>query len=217
MADNRVFSYITLTELYILLAAAGVDRWYGPGLENVETTRKFNRVMADMYHKEMIDWDGDAAMIRKDISTAIEAIKNAKGCILIGKQSGEQGLSYIYAYGERITELYISQRDENRVRMTEMSFDEWIRQLEEDNYYPELIIDEPEVTIADLESREADVCSVMELRDMLTGDIQAQIHVVDNGTYGVIYLTCEDAQDIHICSHDEYEQLLRNWTEGRPV
>lgn len=212
MADGREYIYLNETELTAMLAAVGVPAWYGPAAENavrIQTREDVNRILAELYLKEVLDWDEENAVISGMAGDAVGIIKNADVCILTGQQH-EQELEYIYPSDGRLVQIAVSLREEKKLRLTVLSFEEWMEKLEEKTFFPEII-----GSIQADDSIHSDAaCSVMELRSTLTGEIISQIHIIDQGAYGTIYLTSPDVQRTYICSRDHYERILREWTEA---
>lgn len=211
MAD-REFIYLKSREFLTLLNGAGVARWYGPQIPDdgaVENSRDMNRILAGLYQKNVLEWDGGDAVITGETDAVIKVIRAADVCILACRKDGGSDLSYFYPAGDEVACINVSERDADTLRIAAMSFAEWIRQLEEEGYFPEQIC--PASGRPEPVSDEAD--AVMELHDMKTGEILKQIHILDNGGYGIMFLTEPDRRDLSVCSRAEYERILKQWTE----
>lgn len=214
MEDSIVYTYLKEIELNALLVAAGVCRWYGPGSEAPDTLddrEDLHRIMAELYRKGVLDWDGDAAVISEPAGTVIRTIRDSKACILTGTHDGESGLTYVYISRDTTVQLMASSNDGELLKAAVMQFREWIDQLEETGFFPGTIGETPEMP--DTEPR--DICSVMELRDMNSGRLMQQLHAEDKGTYGILYLTEGIRQNAYLSTRSEYERIIRDWAEAR--
>ena len=212
MEDNTMYTYLKEIELNALLCAAGVERWYGPGSDSTDTLKDredLHRIMAELYRKGVLDWEDKTALITDPAGSIVRTIRDSAVCILTGTRDNESGLSYVYVAGDTAAQIMTSDNDEDMLKAAVMTFDGWLDRLEE-GFFPELIGDAPEMP----DTEPGEVYSVMEVRDMRSGELKGQLHAEDRGTYGMLYLSAGGRQDAFLCVRDEYEKIIRDWTEA---
>lgn len=214
MGNDIVYTYLKETELNALLNAAGVSSWYGPGFEDrgrLESREDMHRLMTELYRKGALDWEKDTAVITGQAGDLVRIIRDSKICILTGEKDDGSGLTYVYIAGGMTAQIRASNNDEDMLKTAVMPFDDWLDRLKEEGFFPEMIGTAPDLP----DTEEGEIRSVMELHDMRTGELMGQLHAEDKGTYGMIHLTSAGRQNTFMCLRDEYERIIRDWTEGR--
>lgn len=218
MAGSSEYIYLSEIELQVLLASCGLDHWYGPVMDSpveLDNEDDLNRIIADMYRKDAIEWDGRGnAEISGIAGKAVEMIAAADTCIICYPGGADPEPFYAYPHDRMIASLDVSRNDINSVRLGIMPAVEWIDDLEEKGFFPEIIDDAPErITGGNLNEAMNDN-SFIELRGNPDGTLLDRIITGDMGTYSILYHGIDEKAEMMLCTRDEYGGILFSWTEG---
>jgi hypothetical protein len=205
--------YLSELEFCVLMTAGGRKIWYGPnsgGEEMIASTEDLNRIMADLYQKGYLDWEGSRAVIADSVAPVFRGLQNAEHCILTGRAAPNEEITYYYlSPEEEVVQLTVSPRQKRTICLMKISRQDWVRWLEDADFFPEMCVDNPEFLSLDTE----EVHSFMELHSASDGELLEQVLVVDEGPYGILVLRREGREQHCLCTPEEYTAILNSWME----
>lgn len=154
--------YIRDTELKMLLAGCGVRRWYG--LQSADETEPSGKclteAMAALYKKEYIDWTRDRKVrIREPLRQMIKTMAEALSCVLIRRKEKDYSMKCCYLSGDSVVMAERSQREEETLRLTMFTSQEWTEWLWKEGVFPE---EEPFLKESPLPEDAEDLCPYRE-------------------------------------------------------
>lgn len=135
--------YIKDTELKMLLAGCGVRRWYGLRFtdEGDPSEKTLTEALASLYKKEYIEWRGDGTVqICETLRQMIKTMAEAGSCVLIRRKERAYSVKCCYLSGDCVVMAERSQREEETLRLTLFTRQEWMEWLWKEEVFPE---DEP--------------------------------------------------------------------------
>ncbi len=218
-------------EFYVILAALGVRRWYGFGIEDAEmpeTCEDVNRLIADLYQNEVISFDKAELTLSGGYSEAFDVLKSAEKCIcaVSGREHGSTVLSYGKGDTVVVTERDRANRDLIRFSMIRSSA--WpgmiLRETVEVDRIASgkaMVSDDEVRTLADrkMTAGEAasfpDVLGVYDIMDIRNGRTDERLTIREKGIlqYMVLERACSDDIMIMEGGLSEAVRFLGRWKE----
>ena len=212
METSITYEYLTALEFYVLMAAAGRNKWYGPVLEQknlISSQEDLNRVLTSLYQKGDLDWENKTAILPEKLKTAFANLKKARTCIVLTRPEGTEYTVYVYPAGDNITEISVSSHDQDSFRITDMTMTEWLGELQGEELFSDPI-EKPTDSISQKQSVK-DAAAILELHDVMSGKLKQSLTVVDKGLYSVLVLENGAKQTVSLCTKEEFEKILRSW------
>lgn len=201
-------------ELTLLLAAAGIGRWYGIDTGNtseLESDGVFNRNLASLYQKHIVDWQDGKAHIAAPYRHFLHVIRSSSICIT-AESPGRPGYvkgSYFNMGNVVIIERRTAACDE--IEVSVRKYDDWLKDLEEDGMIPETagIPEADELMYIDKE-----LISHFELRSEPGGGLLETMDIYEKGVYGIIERKKNDETFRGYFTKDRFIAVLKSWTGG---
>lgn len=206
--------YFLEAEWKLLLASAGITRWYGLCSENpgyVPDEAECNRILANLYQKDIIDWEDGGIAINRPFSKFFSTLRGSRECITI-KGKGEIPVRCCYIGETDVVVTEKSQRERDMLCAFCMAKDEFVCfVLEYAEIYPEGICREEEGT--DFLSGEPEL--TLELRSSTDGKEKERLMLQEHGLQ--TYLIWEKGGEAgQLCFRRSLlEQYIKGWLNGK--
>jgi hypothetical protein len=205
---------LTNEEFLTMLAASGIDSWYGTDLEEerkaLESDRAYNKCLASLYKKELIDWKNDKAVISEACKPIFMLLKESKMAIVVSTADraayvtsfylGEDNLVSVESRNASAGELEIGMHDKK----------EWVTDLMDSIYLPTSSVAAAAEEIDDLSIAPGDYYCKFDLIKLPSGDLVESMKVADSGVYSII----ETSNGRENYSADRVAEMLRLWSGG---
>ena len=207
MEETREYYYLNRKEFSILLAAAGIAKWYGPlkdgNEETISDQEDLNRVVADLYLKGILDWKNEVAVVSGYFLRILQILGCSTRCIIRNKTDDPEDKSYMYPCGDEAVEISVSRNDADVLRIALMRISEWIADLTEDNFFPNGFGDVPDT----LPDKQGDEYSIVEMHDTETGKLIHRLSAEDKGVYSLLFYENKTI----VCEQKAYEEIINSW------
>ena len=136
----REITILNNDEFLLLLAASGLERWYGVELSEqraaLTDARAFNAALATLYQKGVIEWSEDKAEIAMAYRDMFRTLRDATRCILIKTASRPGYIKGSYCSGGMVTNVEGGATTGSEVELSLQRMDEWIGELKLSGYLP---------------------------------------------------------------------------------
>ncbi len=211
----REITILKNDEFRMLLAAAGIDEWYGIDLDEAGQSlgdeRSFNEILAALYQKHIISWGEEKAHIDDRYRPLMRVLKDASVCVTAVTvfRPGYIKGSYFSRGNAVVIERRTASSDELEISM--LPFSEWADELEAEGYCPQTLSPEEDDDTAD--SGE-ELISEFELRSLPGGVLKQTIRLYECGLYGMIEMDDGSGKIREPFSRDMLTELLKEWTGG---
>lgn len=119
--ENNESYIIRGEELELLLAGAHMDSWYGiPVTDSPDpkemTREKINAILAGLYQKEYISWEGDQVLVLEPVRSLVRIISRAPQCLRVDRKDPEAPVMMVYILKDRAAVLEESLWDDRAYR-----------------------------------------------------------------------------------------------------
>lgn len=208
-------------EFLLMLAAAGMDQWYGvqAGTDDTSpmTNEEFNRREASLYRGNFIDWIGDKARISDEFKHMFSILSGAKYCIRSARGDRLLALTAQYCLDGDVAVVERNFNGTDEVKITVMTSDEWIEDLRAAGYFHPSILQEEDgkevlTPVWEADPDGAEIISIFERRRMPTGKLVETVKYIECGLYAYIEVSSENETTREACNEKMMEEILRNWT-----
>lgn len=181
--------YIKIREMYLLLAGLDIPCIYGiaSDKEGIPERKEINRVLVEMYQKQIIDWEEDCIVIKQPYTDMIDILSTCQRCIVIKGLSEKLPVYCCYLAQEAVVMTERSQREEGMLCISYMSYEEWL-----------LCIGECLETEG--KNIEESIKIILEVRDSRNGTDYGKITIIEQGLQTIIIE--ENAQQEERCLYD---------------
>lgn len=201
-------------EFMLLLAAAGIDSWYGIDIgeaTKLESDREFNKTLAVLYRKNIIDWDNEKAILSGPYRHMMSVLKNSAVCVTIRSETRPGYVQGCYFYDEDVVTVDRRTASSDEIELSLHRYQDWLRSLTDDGIIPETSelsgIDE----MADVEPEPV---SSFELRSMPEGDLNETAEIISKGLYGLLERTVKGKTDTEYFTEEAFINMMRDWIGG---
>lgn len=127
--------YLKEMELKLLLAGLGLKEWYGLFSDEAgtgEVPEGFrNRILADLYQKELIDWKQGSVAVRQPCAGMLSAMLEKKRCVTIKMPDENLPVRCCYLSADSVVMIQKSQREEKTLGMAQLPVPDWLQYVEE--------------------------------------------------------------------------------------
>lgn len=202
-------------EFLLLLAASGMERWYGmemPDQKNADKDeRSLNATLASLYQKGIVDWKDGRARIRDAYRPMFVTLRDAAVCVLIKSGRTDDRLRACYCAGGRVVSVERRTASASEIEASVQTREEWLREVRTSGYLPATagVPDEGPVPSPDPEPFTA-----FELRSVPDGKLLQTMNIYDQGLYA-----CMETSDGNAAARDYYSpekavRILKEWSGG---
>lgn len=211
----NTITILTNSEFLMLLAAAGVEHWYGIDLTDRESLfadeRRLNGSLASLYQKGLIDWKDGRASISERIRPVLRTLRDAAYCVIIRTESrSDRARSCYISSGEVVTvERRTASDDELELHMQNGT--DWIEDIRESECFP-VTAGEPEA--GETVTAEAVPVSTFELMSVPGGMLIQTVKLYEHGLYALTETEDAGGTRSEIFSAEGMCALLREWIGG---
>lgn len=197
-----------------MIAAAGVEKWYGVDFDKAESKsendREFNASLAELYRKEIVDWKEDKAYIVDAYKHMFRTIRDAKKCIVI-KYEVNSARGCYFSHGYVVT---VERRGpvSDEIEIYIQSVSDWLDDLSASEMIPETagIPDGDEVI-----TMEGSLLVEFELRQISDGKLLNSMRIFEQGLYCTIELADDkSSNEKRYISTDTVSEELKSWIGG---
>ena len=202
-------------EFLLLLAASGLENWYGMELsgrqEVLNDIRAFNTSLAALYQKQIIEWDGDKARIAEGYKDMFRTLRDAVKCILVRTEARPGYVSGCYPAGGRVVSVTRGVTAQKEVELSMQSAGEWLAELETSGCLPDIAADpgkDEEVFGAE------EILSEFELRSVPEGRLLQTMKICEQGLYITLEIEEEGKVRRDLYSRESFESLMAGWCGG---
>ncbi|MBR0308475.1 MAG: hypothetical protein IJH92_06240 [Mogibacterium sp.] len=217
---------LTNREFMLLLAAAGLDHWYGAELTETEYADaddlSFNRDMAALYQKRIIDFDEEKAEIAEMYKPVFRVLRDAKVCIKVKSALRPEYVKGSYFSGRDVVSVERRTGSSDEIELYIQSQDEWFEELKKDALYP-VTADEsdglepfdPELPEAAFDSSiEPELVGAFELRSLPDGSLLCSAKLYQKGLFGITEYVKDEVSSVEKFSEAGFEAVLKGWIGG---
>ena len=202
------------SEFMILLAAAGIDRWYGIEIgstSELDSDRAFNRNLAGLYQKNVIDWSNGKARMTGPCRHIFEVLRSSTVCITISSEGRPDYIRGCYFSGNDVATVDRRTAAEDEIELSVMEYADWLKGLEEDGLIPETagVPDKDEKI-----NMEKEPVSRFELRSLPEGDLLETAEIFDKGLYGLLERTIGNKTETDYFRKEQFTGMLKDWIGG---
>lgn len=202
-------------EFLLLLAASGLERWYGIELSEqraaLTDTRAFNMTLATLYQKGIIEWLGDKAEIAAAYKDMFRTLRDASRCILIKVASRPGYIKGSYCFRGMVTNVEGGATSGSEVELSLQRMDEWLGELKLSGYLPGTA-DMPEAGEEPIGVE--DNISEFELRSLPDGELIRSLRIYDQGLFTMKEISEAGYSTKDICAPGDAENILSEWCGG---
>ena len=202
-------------EFLLLLAASGLERWYGVELSEqraaLTDARAFNAALATLYQKGVIEWSEDKAEIAMAYRDMFRTLRDATRCILIKTASRPGYIKGSYCSGGMVTNVEGGATTGSEVELSLQRMDEWIGELKLSGYLPGTA-DMPEDGEEPIGAE--DNISEFELRSLPDGELIRSLRIYDQGLFTMKEISEAGYSTKDICAPGDAENILSEWCGG---
>ena len=202
-------------EFMLMLAAAGIDEWYGIDLNDADITQEndksLNESLISLYQKNIISWGEERAHIDDRYRPLMRVLKEASVCVTAVTvfRPGYIKGSYFSGGNVVVVERRTASSDELEISM--LPFSGWADELEAEGYCPQTMSPEQDDDIADFGE---EFISEFELRSLPGGELKQTVRLYEYGLYGMIEMDDGAEKVREPFSRDMLTELLKEWTGG---
>lgn len=204
--------YLKETEWKLLLAGIGITAWFGLDSGKTETEKKeeeIHRILAGLYQKEVIDWENEAAVIRKPFAAIFDTLQKSRFCITIQRRKAGEPVRCCYIGETDVIVTEKSQREEEAICVFLLAKDAFLLfALENPEVSEGIFWESGEEEFAAGE----DVVS-FQLRNCRSGEMKSEMILRESGLQTFLVVKKEDTARIPY-RLDELEERLRRWLYG---
>lgn len=121
-------------ELALLLAGLGIQKLCGLFSEHIPvqlTNEERNRIMVQLYQKEMVDWEQQEIIVKKPLADMLTILVHSQRCITVYGTLGRKSIRCCYIANHQVVMIEKSQREKNTLRLSQFSKTEWIQLIRE--------------------------------------------------------------------------------------
>lgn len=213
--------YIKEKELILLLAAKGIDWWFGIFSENeAEDAENYTKeqvfhILRSLYQKRYIQWDNHVVRINEPMEAVLHVLKQADYGIILEKKDDSR---CCYCWNQNIVIVEKSQLEKAMLRIYLMSIDEFFLLLWEDRFFPleDSLIEEEDVLpeCLDLE-KNANLNSSFVLFHSKSGKQLETIKIFVSGLCPFIVLEHRGEKNTQIYKKEQCQSILYKWISRR--
>ena len=205
---------LTNEEFLTLLAASGIEKWYGTDLEeekkSLESDKAYNRCLASLYKKELIDWKSEKAVISDDYKAIFTLLKDADMAVAADFAGREGFITTCYFGKDRVVNIEGRPSLTGEVEISIRDKAEWVSDLMASAYLPESSIEADPDEIEDLSVAPGDYCCKFELVKLPSGEPIESMIISDAGVYSIM----ETSKGRENFSSDRMVEILTLWSGG---
>lgn len=202
------------SEFLLLLAAAGIDRWYGidtGSISELESDRAFNVNLAGLYQKNIVDWDNEKARLTDPYRRIFDVLRSSPVCIAIRTAERSDYIRGCYFSGGDVVTVDRRTAAGNEIELSMTGLYDWMESLEKDGIIPETAgVPDTDETI-DMEN---ELVSRFELRSLPDGALLEKAEVFDKGLYGVLERTAGKKTETEYFRKETFDGMLKDWIGG---
>lgn len=214
--------YLTSEELYVLLNAYKIKKWYGFDIsDDIKTLNDVNRVIAELYRKDIVKWENKKAVVLPPFDAFFNVIKNSRHCICKVSSNSEESVKMYYLHGKNVA-LFEAGSRKGEYLISMMSKGDLKINFENDGIFPEEI--EPFENIDSLPSdysdygdkspdecfKKGDVVCLLEKVDINSGKTVERVIIQDKGLTGFMYISNKSGSVCYPCRADTCCDVMDN-------
>ena len=202
------------SEFMLLLAAAGMDRWYGIEIgspEELDSDRAFNRNLAGLYQKNFIDWSSDRAYMTGSCRRIFEVLRSSTVCVTVSSAGRPDYVRGCYFSGGDVATVDRRTAAPDEVELSVMEWSVWLKELEEDGSIPETAGVPEKNEKPDMEK---ELVSRFELRSIPEGDLLETAEIFYKGLYGLLERTGGKKTETEYFTKEKFTGMLKDWIGG---
>ena len=202
-------------EFLILLAASGLESWYGLELAEqravLSDAGALNSSLASLYQKEMIEWEDGKAVIADAYRPMFRALRDSRRCILVSTASRPDLSGGCYYCSGNIVNVERVTTAENEVELSMQSLAEWLGELPISGCLPDTA-----GTPEDFEelSGEMEPVSSFELRSVPEGELLQTMSLYEQGLYAVTEIADSTGVKKKLYRAEDVTETFRTWCGG---
>ena len=206
-------------EFILMLAAAGIEDWYGVDFEHAESEpesdRAFNASLVSLYMKNIVEWGDEKAHITDAYKPIFRTIRDAKVCIRIETAGVDRSAKGCYSDGTNVVTVERRQSSTDEIEVSIKLPVDWLDEVMESGLLPETVgVPDKE---SDLKTNMV-LLSKFELRNNPGGELLRSMKVYEKGLYGFVELTTAGGEDsiTENCYYSEGVVIneLKSWIGG---
>ena len=202
-------------EFLLMLAAAGIEEWYGISLaadsKEIEDPIFVNRSLANLYRKDLIDWGNTGAKVSEMMKEILLVLRDSDTCITVRRVGKPGDITGCYFSGGKAVTIERNQAGEDELRLSIMETDDWIADLEKNEFYP--IVAEAMENIT--EPFIPELVTVLTRLEVPSGERLAEIRLYDQGISGIISLAEGEKERTLFFNVDYIRSILYEWAGGK--
>lgn len=204
-------------EFLLMLAAAGMERWYGicpaEGDDVLQSDRSFNSSLASLYRKQVIEWDENRARVAEEYRPVFEALRDAKTCLLIRTRERPGYIKGCYFSGDKVVSIDRRTASSDELEIGLSSPDGWMDEITGSGYLPEEGIEADEMF--DPDGTEGETVTGFELRSVPDGGLLKSCRIIEKGLYVILETDDGDSTVREEYSSGRAAELLKEWSGGK--
>lgn len=200
--------FVREEEMNLILAGAGVTKWYGLTSgsrvlrEKVMVTKEdVYRILAGLYQKEYIEWENGAVRFLEPVNTMVVVLKNAKHFIQIESGQQEGFLKGCYFSRGKIVLLEKSILETDMLKFSLWEEKDFLAYLWETGIFPE-------------EEGVLDNSNSLVLKNIESGIEEAQIVLTEEGIFPYMTIGNGLENKKYLYQKEVCEDIIKNWFHG---
>lgn len=199
--------YIDRDALMIILAAAGMEKWYGFS-QNVQekdiTTEYINKLLAGLYQEGYITWEDESVKVLEPLNSLVYIVMHSPECLLI---KGQGHADICYFADKKALVLEYGKQDIGKIKFSLWNEKKFIEHLWEIELFPKEEIEADADEIADTDM----VIATFQVADKGTGNVKRTMTVLEKGVYTYITVEKNSEKKIMMYNKQQCEDILKEW------
>ena len=202
-------------EFLLLLAASGLEKWYGIELSEqhavLNDVRSFNSALAGLYQKGVVEWKDEKAEIASSYREIFRTLRDATTCVLIKTAAMPGNIKGCYSAGGIVICVERGTVSGDEVELSAHYPDEWLNELVMSGCLPESI-ELPEA--GEEPFGEEELLSEFEFRSVPEGKLLQMMRLYEQGLFTIKEIESGSFKNKEICRPGEAENILSRWCGG---
>lgn len=208
--------YLKNKELEILLAAKGIEWWFGLASDDenlhadISTKEELFSLLGSLYQKYFIEWDEKKVRIREPVASVLKVVQNSQCCIAISKQSDRR---CCYCYNHKVILFEKPRTDVGAYRISLIDNKEFLDSLWEEEWFP---AEDSFFASKDIAfDAKMEIVSEFKLINCNTGKILETMKLYTQGINALIHLETGNQETLYDYERDRCLIILNRWIDWR--
>lgn len=202
------------SELMLLLAAAGISRWYGIDIGDVsdlDSDRSFNKNLAILYQKNIIDWKNGKATVPDPYRRMTEVLKKSPVCVTVTSEDRPHYITGYYFNNGDVVVINRRTAANDEIELSMQKYFDWLKSIKEDGVISEYS-DNPEKN--DETEMDRELINHIELRSVPDGELLETAEIFDKGLDRILERTIGNKTNTDYFTEKAFADMLNDWIGG---